>query len=451
MVRFSVLGVLALVATASAAGLSERCEDKLDCSGALRCIAKKCLPISEVGGPCDRNVDCSGSTVCIKDVCGPQSEVGGECDSNFDCKDGRCVSGECVPRSPPGGACDSKLDCQYGECTKGECVGDPVSSAPNTISVEGGVCEDADDCDEAFRCVGSVCVQPGKAGEKCGINIDCIEELVCIANKCVIKSALGGPCENNFDCDSKTRCVRKVCAPRSALGGPCDTPLDCVDSQPCIIDTCSASLSEVDGPCSEDDQCNKSSCDTESMKCVSGTSATTTGDSSADGGGATTAGSSDTAGDSGTEGGSANQAAETDDGSTCVDHQWLVAQGFGAHEMVHAAPVLAPVLCPVGSRLPCGTAHHALRIGNQDTSYGEYCATRKVECTRERIFVNSLFAFHPVSRSGIDLTANTLSVRLYMHDVRYPFGAQVALHMAISASHNAMHTVRSLVTTRSAA
>ncbi len=121
--------------------------------------------------------------------------------------------------------------------------------------------------------------------------------------------------------------------------------------------------------------------------------------------------------------------------SVCVDASWLENQGFTQTDFVHDAHVLKSVWCVAGSSLPCGTDDHAVSVNGVTTSYSKLCDDPKLRCTRREMHVNSVWSFHPAAQHGIDV-ADDKQWKLYMHDVRFPFAAQYALHtVQASARH----------------
>jgi hypothetical protein len=116
-------------------------------------------------------------------------------------------------------------------------------------------------------------------------------------------------------------------------------------------------------------------------------------------------------------------------GAGCVDENWLETNGFESHELVHNGGILKEVLCP-GHPLPCGTEHHAISVDGKEISYGEHCSVDGVQCSRAVMRVNTVWATHAASRNGVDVD---LTMKVFMHDVRYPFFAQYVLHSAMQA------------------
>eukprot|EP00173_Palmaria_palmata_P000475 Plantae.Rhodophyta-Palmaria_palmata.ctg12186.p1 GENE.Plantae.Rhodophyta-Palmaria_palmata.ctg12186~~Plantae.Rhodophyta-Palmaria_palmata.ctg12186.p1 ORF type:complete len:350 (+),score=68.12 Plantae.Rhodophyta-Palmaria_palmata.ctg12186:110-1051(+) len=111
---------------------------------------------------------------------------------------------------------------------------------------------------------------------------------------------------------------------------------------------------------------------------------------------------------------------------SCVDIAWLRARGFGPRDMVHGGGVLRRALCP-GGGLPCGTEFHALQVDGKVVGYGKYCEEQA--CVERVVEVDTLWADYVESRRGIEVNG----VKVYMHDVRYPYSAQWALHVAMRA------------------
>jgi hypothetical protein len=118
--------------------------------------------------------------------------------------------------------------------------------------------------------------------------------------------------------------------------------------------------------------------------------------------------------------------------SGCVDETWLVRRGYEPSELVHATPVVMDVLCPTGLSLPCGTEHHAVQYAGQTLSYAQLCGNSDVFCTSSKMAVNSLWSFHAHAKAGIEVD-NASETRLFMHDVRYSYSQQYALHSVMSA------------------
>lgn len=117
---------------------------------------------------------------------------------------------------------------------------------------------------------------------------------------------------------------------------------------------------------------------------------------------------------------------DKDDDAGCVDVAWLSARGYGARDMVHGGGVRRKVLCP-GGGLPCGTEWHALEVSGNVVGYGEYCQGRG--CGEQVMVVDTLWADYAEARRGVAVGA----VKVFMHDVRYPYVAQWALHVAMRA------------------
>lgn len=116
---------------------------------------------------------------------------------------------------------------------------------------------------------------------------------------------------------------------------------------------------------------------------------------------------------------------EDDDDDVCVDQRYLVSQGHSnPMHLVHRTAPLANTFCPPGS-LPCATAHHMVRIANQNLSYEQLCKT--VSCTRRVIRVNSVFS-HLWKETSHD------QATLTMFDARYPESPQKALHWSMHMS-----------------
>lgn len=112
-----------------------------------------------------------------------------------------------------------------------------------------------------------------------------------------------------------------------------------------------------------------------------------------------------------------------DSSEVCVDARYL--SYVPSLHLVHKEPILARVLCPQNTTLPCGTPNHMLRIRETATSYASFCLS--VPCTHRRIAVNSVLShrWHEEDHGyGITLT---------MLDMRHPELIQQVLHSAIAA------------------
>jgi hypothetical protein len=118
--------------------------------------------------------------------------------------------------------------------------------------------------------------------------------------------------------------------------------------------------------------------------------------------------------------------------SGCVDVTWLVRRGYKPSELVHSTPVVMDVLCPTGLSLPCGTEHHAVQYAGKTVSYAQLCGSSDVFCTASKMSVNSLWSFHAHAKAGIEVDSAS-ETRLFMHDVRYSYSQQYALHSVMSA------------------
>jgi hypothetical protein len=118
--------------------------------------------------------------------------------------------------------------------------------------------------------------------------------------------------------------------------------------------------------------------------------------------------------------------------SGCVDVTWLVRRGYKPSELVHSTPVVMDVLCPTGLSLPCGTEHHAVQYAGKTMSYAQLCGSSDVFCTASKMSVNSLWSFHAHAKAGIEVDSAS-ETRLFMHDVRYSYSQQYALHSVMSA------------------
>lgn len=139
-------------------------------------------------------------------------------------------------------------------------------------------------------------------------------------------------------------------------------------------------------------------------------------------------------------GASAGATSGDSDGNQCVDLEWLISSGFSQRDLVHSSGILADVLCVSHlPHLPCGTPHHALAVdGHSITSYRELCKVSA--CRKTRLFVNTVWAHHHQSRSGVLLQDG---IRLYMHDTRYPFVVQMLLHAGLAIGRDLQDYFRS--------
>jgi hypothetical protein len=265
-------------------------------------------------------------------------------------------------------------------------------------------------------------------------------------------------CTSEKDCkDASTpRCINwevsgvqfAQCFPRVAEGYFCDDDGDCIGSNlKCMPQSSKCVVPEVKSKCCVAGGSASSSGTTDvpvtSSATLTGTptgsgdvtTAASDGSSVATNGGVTTAtrgGSNDTT--TGHSDGSpgSNNATNASKGGGCVDERWLTARGYAPTDFVHSSRVVKDVLCPTGLALPCGTQHHAIVYAGKTMSYAELCSGGRVVCTTSRMAVNSLWSFHDHSQAGIEIDG-ARGTRLFMHDVRYSYAQQYALHSVMSA------------------
>lgn len=135
--------------------------------------------------------------------------------------------------------------------------------------------------------------------------------------------------------------------------------------------------------------------------------------------------------------------ASPDDGDddVCVDAAYLASKGFtsSAH-FVHRNHFEADVLCPLSSGLPCGTANHAIRMGDDQlmkktTSYKTFCAVYK--CERKRMLVNSVWS-HMWDENHHGVVNAQENVKLTMFDQRHPQSMQLALHRIMATARQVL-------------
>lgn len=111
------------------------------------------------------------------------------------------------------------------------------------------------------------------------------------------------------------------------------------------------------------------------------------------------------------------------EGEECVDAQYVTR--YGPDDLVHDPHILAQVLCPVNSSLPCGTPDHMLKIQGTPVSYRQFCDI--VRCERTTMHVNSVLSHiweDEEHDRGIVLT---------MLDVRHPERVQTIVHRTVAA------------------
>jgi hypothetical protein len=202
----------------------------------------------------------------------------------------------------------------------------------------------------------------------------------------------------------------------------------------CHVGNIEGFFCDDDGDCSgsgsnlkcmpQSSKCKYSTVNVKSKCCVAGGSGASAGPTS-DGSSVTTIAPSD-----GSSGSNNAKNPSKDDG--CVDERWLTARGYASGDFVHSSRVVKGVLCPTGLSLPCGTQHHAVEYAGKTTSYAELCSGGRVVCTTSRMAVNSLWSFHDHSQAGIEIDGSR-GTRLFMHDVRYSYAQQYALHSVMSA------------------
>lgn len=102
----------------------------------------------------------------------------------------------------------------------------------------------------------------------------------------------------------------------------------------------------------------------------------------------------------------------------CVSASYV--SKYARHELVHAEHIMADVLCPVDSSLPCATSNHMVRVNGLTKSYSQYCELNK--CAKDKMEVNSVLSHiwqDEDHGNGVQLT---------MFDVRHPEMVQKVLH-----------------------
>jgi hypothetical protein len=258
-------------------------------------------------------------------------------------------------------------------------------------------------------------------------------------------------CKSKSDCPASTpNCLASsnvglspgFCFPVSPQGFPCSTTGDCKSGLTCTTFSASTCVTQdFTGKCCSSGS-GGSSAGTTTASTSAPTGTTMGGASTTVGGSSTTVGNTSTtvAGASVT---SSETSSTTDTGNSstsgksgaCVDETWLVRRGYKSRELVHATPVVMDVLCPTGLSLPCGSEHHAVQYAGKTVSYAQLCGSSDVFCTSSRMGVNSLWSFHTHARAGIEVDGAT-GTRLFMHDVRYSYAQQYALHSVMSAARN---------------
>jgi hypothetical protein len=215
-------------------------------------------------------------------------------------------------------------------------------------------------------------------------------------------------------------------------GSVCDDDGDCIGSNiRCKPPTSKCRNKAVKNMCCIADGSSASAATTVVPDTSSGSSTGTsigsdTGTAAAsDGSSVTTSAPSD-----GSSGSNNAKNASKDDG--CVDERWLTARGYMPGDFVHSSRVVKDVLCPTGLALPCGTQHHAIEFDRKTMSYAELCSGGSAVCTASTMAVNSLWSFHSHSQVGIEIDGSR-GTRLFMHDIRYSYAQQYALHSVMSA------------------
>lgn len=116
--------------------------------------------------------------------------------------------------------------------------------------------------------------------------------------------------------------------------------------------------------------------------------------------------------------------------AVCVEAIYLARLGIDEEHLVHKNHILADVLCPMGSSLPCGTAAHGLIVGGKVISYREWCAKEGARCIARTALVNSVLTVH--WRDEVHHHDQHSTVVLTMFDVRYPRLLQKVVHGAIA-------------------
>lgn len=111
-------------------------------------------------------------------------------------------------------------------------------------------------------------------------------------------------------------------------------------------------------------------------------------------------------------------AADSSDNDVCVDASYLF--NYASHQLVHAKHIMADVLCPAESSLPCATPNHMIRIDGKAASYAQYC--ERYACAENKMEVNSVLSHiweDENHGNGFELT---------MFDYRHPENLQIVLH-----------------------
>lgn len=106
------------------------------------------------------------------------------------------------------------------------------------------------------------------------------------------------------------------------------------------------------------------------------------------------------------------------DDDVCVDASYLI--NYASHQLVHVKHIMADVLCPKDSSLPCATANHMIRIDGKAASYVQYC--ERYACADNKMEVNSVLSYMWEDEDHDN------GVKLTMFDVRHPEKVQIILH-----------------------
>ena len=203
-----------------------------------------------------------------------------QCTADEDCK-GRAVSAACHMWT-----CDK---------ASGSCI---------ERAVDGGTCNDGDDCTTDERCIAGVC-QGGAVD--CDDHDPCTKDSCSKSGGCAHTSAPGAPCEDGNACTLKDRCNEKG----ACIGG---AYVLCNDGNPCTEDKClpdgSCRSDPVDGECSDLNAC------TVGDRCVDGKCVGGTG------------------------------APDCDDGDACTEDQCDPVEGCIHHVLSGCLPCLTDADCP---------------------------------------------------------------------------------------------------------
>ena len=258
------------------------CQESGDCNDDIACTSDNCVDgvctYEVLEGCCASDTECADTLSCTDDICVTGScyhlwtpgccQADGDCQNASLCLTGQCVEKNCVFQEKPG-CCELASDCDDGnKCTLDGCNAQSMSCVNTAIS---GCCHIADDCDgdgdpcTQAQCIGSSCVQKGKA-DCCYDDSHCSSAFLCSKTSCkanvCISQKISGCCISNNDCEDGVGCTLDLCVSNQCqhfpVAGCCQNGADCDDSNVCTQNLCIASkcvFPTIEKCCQSDVEC----------------------------------------------------------------------------------------------------------------------------------------------------------------------------------------------------